>query len=191
MADHLPPLDSEPRGDEDPAITARVTRLEVVVEEVIARLDRFEQRTEANFRQQAAEFQSLRTLIEDHSREWRALREQDNRQWRAELRVLDEKWQAELRVLDEKWQAELRARDEKWQAERKADNEKWQAALREIEARRKEDNEKWQALIDSKSEKWRDALNADRTRQMNFLLGLLTAFLAGVLGLMGRMLHLY
>ena len=169
MADHLPPLDSEPRGDEDPAITARVTRLEVVVEEVIARLDRFEQRTEANFRQQAAEFQSLRTLIEDHSREWRALREQDNRQWRAELRVLDEKWQAE----------------------RKADNEKWQAALREIEARRKEDNEKWQALIDSKSEKWRDALNADRTRQMNFLLGLLTAFLAGVLGLMGRMLHLY
>lgn len=180
MADHLPPLDSEPRGDEDPAITARVTRLEVVVEEVIARLDRFEQRTEANFRQQAAEFQSLRTLIEDHSREWRALREQDNRQWRAELRVLDEKWQAELR-----------ARDEKWQAERKADNEKWQAALREIEARRKEDNEKWQALIDSKSEKWRDALNADRTRQMNFLLGLLTAFLAGVLGLMGRMLHLY
>jgi len=26
---------------------------------------------------------------------------------------------------------------------------------------------------------------------MNFLLGLLTAFLAGVLGLMGRMLHLY
>ena len=169
MADHLPPLDSEPRGDEDSLITARVTRLEVVVEEVISRLDRFEQRTEANFRQQAAEFQSLRTLIEDHSREWRSLREQDNRQWRAELRALDEKWQAE----------------------RKADNEKWQASLGEIEARRKEDNEKWQALIDSKSEKWRDALSADRTRQMNYLLGLLTVFGAGVLGLMGRMLHLY
>ncbi|UGQ47838.1 hypothetical protein [Massilia endophytica] len=50
MADHMPPLDSPPPQEDDPAIKARIARLEILVEPIASRLDRIESRFDANFR---------------------------------------------------------------------------------------------------------------------------------------------
>ncbi|UTY60384.1 Atg14 domain-containing protein [Massilia sp. erpn] len=87
MADHPPPplLDSPPQGAEDPDINTRLTRVEVVVQDVIGRMDRMQAVMDNGFAEIRTDHRQLRVGFDELRRETTAALESQRKDMLAAL----------------------------------------------------------------------------------------------------------
>lgn len=172
------PLDSRNPPDED-GHEARIVRLEVNMENVVALIHALQARMDDGFLRVDERLRALQAQLEAYRQEWRkefaALME--SRQ--AEALRWEDRWREEQRQSEKHWQQQVDKMEQYRRYEREWAEQKWERNQDQLERR-------WNKEIDE-----RNAKDAEFRTGIRWVLGILVSLNVAAIGLLGRAVNLY
>ena len=190
------PLDSRNPPDED-GHEARIVRLEVNMENVVALIHALQARMDEGFLRVDDGFRR----VDERLRALQAQLEAYRQEWRKEFAALMESRQAEALRWEDRWREELRHNENRWREEQRQSEKHWQQQVDKMEQYRRHEREwaeqKWERNQDQLERRWnkeideRNAKDAEFRSGVRWVLGILVSLNVAAIGLLGRAVNLY